>query len=258
MGADIRGVRRLGMAMFSTGALALALVGCMGGGNFSDVDPAGGWREEKELACMEKRTDQPGIRAMPAIVDELCGMTFPLEVTAFSGGRAAVKPAATLGCPMTATIESWFRESVQPAAIAWIGSPVVEVSQMSSYACRKRNNIGSEFSEHSFGNALDVSGFRFANGRTITVARDWRGDPKVEGFFREIFATACQRFTTVLAPGSNIMHYNHIHIDLAKVAPDNSPKMCKPQPEVTPPARQPFDEPVAAAPVAFGPSPAPR
>ena len=200
---------------------------------------------------MEKRADQPGVRTMPAIVDELCGMSFPLEVTAFSVGHAVVQPAATLGCPMTAAIEAWFHESVQPAAIAWLGSPVVEVSQMSSYACRKRNNIGSGLSEHSFGNALDISGFRFASGRSITVARDWKGEAKVEGFFREIYATACQRFTTVIGPGSNIMHYNHIHIDLAAVAPDKSPKMCKPQPEVTPPARQPFGaEPVVAAPAA--------
>jgi hypothetical protein len=232
----------------ATAFLAIAAAGCTT--TYSDVDPAGGWREEKELACMEGRTAQPGIRTMPAIVDEQCGMTFPLEVSAF-GGSAAVQPVAMLGCPATSAIEAWFRESVQPAAMAWIGAPVVEVSQMSSYACRKRNNIGSEFSEHAFGNALDVSGFRFANGRSITVARDWKGDAKVQGFFREIYATACQRFTTTIGPGSNIMHYNHIHIDLAKIAPDNTPKMCKPAPEVTPPQRQPIDGgPVAAAPVA--------
>jgi hypothetical protein len=237
--------------------LALALAGCMT--DFSEVDPAGGWREVKELACMEARVETPGIRQMPAIVEDQCGMSFPLEVTAFSGGHAAVQPAATLGCPMTAGIEAWFRESVQPAALTWFGSPVVEVSQMSSYACRNRNNFGSEFSEHAFGNALDVSGFRFANGRSITVARDWKGDNKAVGFFREIYATACQRFTTVIGPGSNIMHYNHIHIDLAKIAPDKSPKMCKPQPEVTPPERQPYDgPPVTPAPAVSAADPLPQ
>jgi hypothetical protein len=229
--------------------LAIGLGGCMT--DFSEVDPAGGWREVKELACMEARTETPGIRTMPAIVEDQCGMSFPLEVTAFSGGHAVVRPAATLGCPLTAAVEAWFRESVQPAALAWFGSPVVEVGQMSSYACRNRNNFGMSLSEHSFGNALDVSGFRFANGRSITVARDWKGETKAQGFFREIYATACQRFTTTIGPGSNIMHYNHIHIDLAEVAPDKSPKMCKPEPEVTPPARQPYDAAAtSAAPVA--------
>src|SRR5580698_3713857 len=30
--------------------------------------------------------------------------------------------------------------------------------------------------------------------------------------------TACQQFTTVLAPGSNVYHYDHIHVDLMRRA----------------------------------------
>jgi hypothetical protein len=29
-------------------------------------------------------------------------------------------------------------------------------------------------------------------------------------------AAACQQFTTVLAPGSNVYHYDHIHVDLMR------------------------------------------
>jgi hypothetical protein len=31
-------------------------------------------------------------------------------------------------------------------------------------------------------------------------------------------AAACQQFTTVLAPGSNVYHYDHIHVDLMRRA----------------------------------------
>jgi hypothetical protein len=31
-------------------------------------------------------------------------------------------------------------------------------------------------------------------------------------------AAACQQFSTVLAPGSNAYHYNHIHVDLMRRA----------------------------------------
>jgi hypothetical protein len=31
-------------------------------------------------------------------------------------------------------------------------------------------------------------------------------------------ASACQQFTTVLAPGSNVYHYDHIHVDLMRRA----------------------------------------
>jgi hypothetical protein len=31
-------------------------------------------------------------------------------------------------------------------------------------------------------------------------------------------AAACAEFTTVLAPGANVYHYNHIHVDLMRHA----------------------------------------
>lgn len=232
---------------------------------FSEVAPRGGWRSEAEMACMDRRAERnlataavspalepiavPAIVELPAIVEGECGIDRPLQVSALADGQTVISPTPTLGCPLTEALEEWLSTSVQPAALAWIGSPVVEIAQISAYACRKRNNFGQSYSEHAFGNALDIEGFKFANGREITFAKDWNSTPKVEGFFREIFATACQRYTTVLGPGSNIMHFNHIHMDLALVAPDNSPKMCKPVPEVNPPQRNARGEVIAAAPV---------
>ena len=37
----------------------------------------------------------------------------------------------------------------------------------------------------------------------ITVKNGWRGAPEEQGFLRDVQAAACDRFTTVLAPGSN-------------------------------------------------------
>jgi hypothetical protein len=257
------------LAVLAVGAV---LFGCSTG-KFSEVAPRGGWRAEAERACMDRRSgvqtvaasasptapgaqtasagkysiSGPTIVEIPAIIEDPCGIDYPLKVSALVDGQTAFDPAVTLGCPMTEALDAWLRESVQPAAIEWIGSPVVEIDELSNYACRKRNNVGSGYSEHAFGNALDISGFRFANGQQLVIAKDWKGSPKAEGFFREIFATACQRFTTVLGPGSNMLHYNHIHIDLALVAPDKSPKMCKPWPVVTPPQRTPVEGSVVAA-----------
>ena len=33
---------------------------------------------------------------------------------------------------------------------------------------------GAQLSEHAFGNAIDVSGFKLADGREISVVRDWK------------------------------------------------------------------------------------
>ena len=44
----------------------------------------------------------------------------------------------------------------------------------------------------------------------------WRGLPEEQGFLRDVQGAACEQFTTVLAPGSNVFHYDHIHVDLMR------------------------------------------
>jgi hypothetical protein len=139
------------------------------------------------------------------------------SVTAF--GPVAVKPAATLACPIVSVLDRWLAESVQPAAMRWFGARVVEIKQISAYSCRGMNgNANAHISEHAFGNALDIAGFTLADGRQISVEHGWKGMPEEQGFLHDVQATACQQFTTVLAPGSNVYHYNHIHVDLMRRA----------------------------------------
>ncbi|WP_407166283.1 extensin family protein [Bradyrhizobium sp. ORS 111] len=134
-------------------------------------------------------------------------------------GPVTVKPAATLACPIVSVLERWLNESVQPAAQRWFGARVVEIKQISAYSCRGMNgNPHAHISEHAFGNALDIAAFTLADGRRITVKDGWRGLPEEQGFLRDVQAAACQQFTTVLAPGSNVYHYDHIHVDLMRRA----------------------------------------
>jgi hypothetical protein len=134
-------------------------------------------------------------------------------------GPVAVKPAATLACPIVSVLDHWLADSVQPAAMRWFGARVVEIKQISAYSCRGMNgNPNAHISEHAFGNALDIAAFTLADGRRISVKDGWRGMPEEQGFLRDVEAGACQQFTTVLAPGSNVYHYDHIHVDLMRRA----------------------------------------
>jgi Extensin-like protein C-terminus len=136
-----------------------------------------------------------------------------------SVGPVAVKPTATLACPIVSALHQWLADSVQPAAQRWFGARVVEIKQISAYSCRGMNgNPNAHISEHAFGNALDIAAFTLAHGRRITVKDGWRGMPEEQGFLRDIQAAACQQFNTVLAPGSNRFHYDHIHVDLMRRA----------------------------------------
>ncbi len=140
---------------------------------------------------------------------------------------AEVKPPAKLACPLVSALDRWVSEGVQPAAMHWFNSPVVEIHQIGSYSCRDMIGAGTNhISEHSFGNALDIAGFTLADGRTITVKDGWHGAPREQGFLHDVQLYACETFTTVLAPGYNPEHYNHIHVDLMRRRPGYRP--CRP------------------------------
>jgi hypothetical protein len=134
-----------------------------------------------------------------------------------SVGPVAVNPAATLACPLVSVLDQWIDEAVQPAAMKWFGEPVVEIKQISAYSCRGMNgDPNASISEHAFGNALDIAAFILADGRKVTVQYGWRGAPEEQAFLHDVQAAACEQFTTVLAPGSNAFHYNHMHVDLMR------------------------------------------
>ena len=132
-------------------------------------------------------------------------------------GPVAIKPTATLACPIVSELDRWLADTVQPSAMRWFGVRVAEIKQISAYSCRGMNgNSRAHISEHAFGNALDISAFVLADGRRVTVKGGWRGMPEEQGFLRDVQAGACAHFTTVLAPGSNVFHYDHIHVDLMR------------------------------------------
>src|ERR1700704_249523 len=156
--------------------------------------------------------ERPSAPALPRL-----GPAQGNSVAAF--GPVAMKPAATLACPIVSALDRWLADSVQPAAQRWFGARVAEIKQISAYSCRGMNgNSRAHISEHAFGNALDIAGFTLADGRHVSVKDGWKGMPEEQGFLRDVQAAACQQFTTVLAPGSNVYHYDHIHVDLMRRA----------------------------------------
>lgn len=184
-----------------------------------------------------------------------CGADLPLKVAAFpndsqsvalalasttgtqSAGFATglvemtvIRPEATLGCPMVAWTDDWITTAVQPAAIAWFGQGIREIRTAGSYACRRRNHqANARLSEHAFGNAIDIMSFVFNDGNVVTVKGGWRGSEQEQGFLRDVFHGACQRFKTVLGPGSDALHYDHFHLDLARHDARGQRRYCKPQ-----------------------------
>ena len=154
----------------------------------------------------------------------------------------AVAPPAVLRCAMAESVIAWVRDNLVPA-LAAAGSPPRSLDNYASYHCRTRNNIaGARTSEHGFGNALDVRGVRLADGRLVEFT-----DRKADRALRETLRKeACARFRTVLGPGSDGFHEDHVHLDLAQRARDF--RLCQwavldPPPEVPLPRPRPPEAP---------------
>jgi hypothetical protein len=126
--------------------------------------------------------------------------------------HVAVKPAAILRCTMAAAIADWVRTDIAPFAQN-LGTSISDLDNFDSFECRGRNRVaGAKLSEHGRANALDVRAFKFANGQSLSLT-----DRSVAREQREaVLHSVCARFTTVLGPGSDWYHEDHIHLDLAE------------------------------------------
>ena len=211
-------------------ALALCAVSLVGCGRFG-FEQREAWRSQAEEACLASKLVTPS--AYMSRTSEIdgpgaCGISYPFKVAAFAGGTVGLSNRVTLGCPIIPGIDGWLTEIVQPAAELYFGLAVTDI-KAGTYSCRGRNNqAGAKTSEHAFGNAIDVMSFKLSDGRWLTVERGWKGAPEEQDFLREVFVGACRYFTTVLAPGSDIYHYNHLHLDLARHDPRGRRRICKP------------------------------
>src|SRR5579872_995165 len=195
------------------------------------------WRTQAENACFARKQVilSDWIAAAPGIDGPgICGMTRPLKVSALDDGAVAVDQTLTIDCPMVPALEAWLKAIVEPDAQSRLGQKVAAVNVFGAYSCRSIDNRpGARLSEHAFGNAVDVAGFTLADGRRIDFGHDWKTEGSQEAaFLHEAHAGACQYFTTVLGPGADGFHTNHIHLDLANHgSTDTGPRrICKPTP----------------------------
>lgn len=137
------------------------------------------------------------------------------------GAQIPLNPPTVMRCSMAEAVANFIREDVASAA-GVLDAPVAALVNFDSYECRGRNRIaGARVSEHGKGNAIDIKGVRLRNGKVIDLT-----DAAAAKDFRDrIREAACNRFSTVLGPGSDPYHETHIHLDLARRS--RGYKMCQ-------------------------------
>lgn len=143
---------------------------------------------------------------------EGCGID---EAVRISASAVPWSRPALLNCEMAVTEEEWEASVVQPAARRYLGRNVVKLVHLGTYNCRAEKSEHYErLSQHSFGKAIDVSGFELDDGTRITVLRDWRGEGAKSEFLHEVAEGACGIFSVVMTPNRNALHRDHLHLDI--------------------------------------------
>lgn len=157
------------------------------------------------------------MRLDPIEAEGGCGLPQPYDLPEPAPG-VSLEPDTRLTCPAALATARWVRDVAQPAARALgEGVALTGITHASTYVCRGRNGqAGARISEHARGSAIDISRFEFDGHEPLPIIpRAGKGNIE-EAFQRTVQAGACLHFTTVLGPGSDAFHDDHLHLDLAE------------------------------------------
>ena len=164
--------------------------------------------------CLAVLTGSPvGFTPVPnQVTGQGCGFTNVVDVDRSSVTFNNRFPAT---CPLAVSWAMFELHVLQPAALQYLGQEVARVEHFGTYACRNlyHRHTGRR-SEHATANAIDIAGFRLADGTQITVLADWNGSASRATFLRALRDGACRFFDVVLSPDYNEAHRDHFHFDM--------------------------------------------
>jgi hypothetical protein len=159
-----------------------------------------------------------------------CAVAMPIQLKRIvlrgDAARPIEFPARPLvDCRLAEPLALWLEGAVGPILAAGFSSRLTAVRTGAGYECRNRNRAAAgKISAHAVGLALDISGFELADGRTVPAV-----SPKDEpaSALNSLRTAACGWFTTVLGPGSDPMHEDHLHVDIEPHGASGRYRICE-------------------------------
>jgi hypothetical protein len=139
-----------------------------------------------------------------------CGWTDAVRLSAL--GDVRLSSPVTLTCPLAASLVMFDRQVLQPSTMARFGSRVSVVDHVGSYACRNiYHREQAPLSRHALADAIDVTGWQLANGRRVSIEKEWTSaDTGV--FLHDLQHDGCRYFGAFFGPEYNAAHRTHFHL----------------------------------------------
>ncbi|PTT31717.1 extensin family protein [Pseudomonas sp. HMWF021] len=171
-------------------------------------------RGNPELCAQVLRSSPLRVTPQADSPDAKCPLIGAVRV---QGGEVALSSSFLASCPLAVAYAMFERHTLQPAAQSVYGQRVARLDHLGSFACRNvYNRESGALSRHASADALDIAGFRLADGRSISVLKDWPKQNQDAQFLRQVRDGACEAFSVVLSPDYNAAHRNHFHVDVGR------------------------------------------
>ncbi|MEO1573462.1 MAG: extensin family protein [Pseudomonadota bacterium] len=145
---------------------------------------------------------------------ESCGWPGAYHIESSAGRTLTGSSVYPMRCALTAGALIWIN-SADYHARRILGSELVRVHHAGTYSCRRMyGRSRGKMSQHAYANAWDVTGFELADGRIVSVLKDWSAGGDAQRFLRVVHRDACRTFNVVLGPDYNAAHRDHFHVDM--------------------------------------------
>jgi hypothetical protein len=161
----------------------------------------------------------------------MCRIDDPVRLSAVP---VPTRPAATvalpgeplLACRFAEAYGHWIGDLVAPLLAAGLGSELKAVHTGPGFECRNVNRSPSgKLSAHAEGLAIDTATFELANGARLPVKPG--GSEAGRAVLETIRKAGCGWFTTILGPGSDAAHGDHLHVDVQQHGSSDRYRICQ-------------------------------
>ncbi len=187
--------------------------------------------DEACLARLRAADIRFDIPTMPTASKAACAIEVPVRLKSVTTRTRAVTEVRlpeepVVSCEFAERLAAWLGHLVAPVIAGRMSADLKAVRTGPGYECRNRNGASTgKLSAHAVGKAIDISAFELSNGKFISIKPD--GDEAMRNVVDSVRTAACGWFTTVLGPGADAAHTDHMHVDIAPHGTSDRYRICQ-------------------------------
>lgn len=172
-----------------------------------------------------------GVAEQPSDPNERCRIETPVRLKAVPvpsrpGTIVRLSDQPILACRFADAFGHWLSDLVAPVVAGSLNTELKSVRTGPGFVCRNRNGAATgKLSAHAEGLAIDIAGFELANGSTLRIKPE--PDAPLNPVLSALRTAACGWFTTVLGPGSDAAHADHLHLDVQQHGSSGRYRICQ-------------------------------